>query len=160
MRWPKRNDLDPSTLPTRFKEPLRISIVVDIQSGDCLSFWKNSVSDSVWAEKNWIIHTLHTTYSFEGVVAEIKDFQSRDYSPSVFVKLDRTSYASDINLKKRRKTMVMVKFAWKSWHLSEEGAWQNFILWNWTRLLRRGCRINFRWQIAPKVKIGNFIPMN
>ena len=45
-----------------------------------------------------IIHTLHTTYPFEGVVAEIKDFQSRDYSPSVLVKLDRTSYASDINL--------------------------------------------------------------
>ena len=99
MRWAKRDDLDPSTLPSRLKKPLRISIVrVDIQSRDCLSFWKNSVSDSVWAEKNRIIHTLHTTYSFEGVVPEIKDVQSRDYSPSFFVKLDRTSYASDINL--------------------------------------------------------------
>ena len=45
-----------------------------------------------------IIHTLLTTYLFEGVVAEIKDVQARDYSPSVLVKLDRTTYASDINL--------------------------------------------------------------
>ena len=45
-----------------------------------------------------IIHTLLTTYPFEGVVAEIKDVQSRDYSSSVLIKLDRTSYASDINL--------------------------------------------------------------
>ena len=52
MRWAKRDDLDPATLPTRLKKPLRISIVrVDIQSRDCPSFWKNSVSDSVRAEK-------------------------------------------------------------------------------------------------------------
>ena len=67
-----------------------------------------------------IIHSLHTTYPFEGVVAEIKDVQSRDYSPSVLVKLDRTSYASDINLSQRKKTKIMVKFVWKSWPFSEE----------------------------------------
>ena len=149
MCWAKRDHLDPTTLPTRLKEPLRISVVVDTQSRVCLSFSKNSVSDSVWAEKkNRIIHTLYTTYPFEGVVAEVKDVQSRDYSPSVFVKLDRTSYASDINLKQRRKTMVMVKFAWKSWHLSEEGACQNFIFWNWKRLLRHGCCTNFRYKFS------------
>ena len=67
-----------------------------------------------------IIHTLLTTYLFEEVVAEIKDVQARDYSPSVLVRLDRTSYASDINLKQRRKTKIMVKFVWKSWPFSEE----------------------------------------
>ena len=54
MCWAKRDHLDPSTLPTRLKEPLRISVVVDTQSRVCLSFSKNSVSDSVWAEKKKI----------------------------------------------------------------------------------------------------------
>ena len=69
-----------------------------VETRDCLSFSKKLSLNKQRAEKNMIIHTLLTTYPFEGVVAEIKDVQSRDYSSSVLVKLDRTSYASDINL--------------------------------------------------------------
>ena len=69
-----------------------------VETRDVFRFQKKLSLNKQRAEKNMIIHTLHTTYLFEGVVAEINDVQSRDYSPSVLVKLDRTSYARDINL--------------------------------------------------------------
>ena len=161
MRWAKRDDLDPATLPTRLKKPLRICIVrVDIQSRDCPSFWKNSVSDSVRAEKiGLFIPFILLTFlkvSFRRLRMSSRETIRLPFS-SNWTGPVMPAISTFRETKKKNNDycwICMKKLA------SEEGAWQNFIFRNWTRLLRRGCRANFWWQIAPKVKIGNFIPIN
>ena len=151
MRWAKRDDLDPSTLPTRLKKPLRISIVrVDIQSRDCLSFWKK-----IGLFIPFILLTL-LKVSFRRLRMSSRETIRLPFS-SNWTGPVMPAISTFRETKKKNNDycwICMQKLA------SEEGAWQNFIFWNWTRLLRRGCRANFRWQIAPKVKIGNFIPIN
>ena len=147
MRWAKRDDLDPSTLPTRLKKPLRISIVrVDIQSRDCLSFWLFIP---------FILLTL-LKVSFRRLRMSSRETIRLPFS-SNWTGPVMPAISTFRETKKKNNDycwICMQKL------VSEEGTWQNFIFWNWTRLLRRGCRANFRWQIAPKVKIGNFIPIN
>ena len=67
------------------------------------------------------IHTLHTTYSFEGVVAEIKAFRSRQYGQDQLCQAIRT-------LNKEEKQRLWINLYGKvGLSLKRSSAWQNFI---------------------------------